>query len=277
MPLDDQLEDVDLGPPEESAEAPAPEEASPLEKLMADKGISAERAVELLASATDDEARERAQAEEVQRSQDFEARYNDRLNREGGQFFANSLKDPAYAERALAHIRANHPHLVPQVAEEEDPDPVAALTRRHHSELERLKAENAQIKQSIQDDRVARQREAHQTAVAQNLERFLIRNPANQKFEAELIEELKDAYNDNPARFRNPAIDVPAFLKTKVARFSKFAGAPAPAPRKTTPPRAASGRLGTAPARTKLPDLSPTALAREAMSFMDGPAEGDED
>lgn len=236
-----------------------------LEAFAAERGLSVEDAIALLTKATDEDAQLEEQARAQQAEQDFEQRYSERFRKEAGGYVAGKLKDRTYAEAALSHIRAHHPDLVgkPGTAEEEDPDPVAALARRNHAETERLKEELVQLRKERQADLEQRTAfEVKQQALRQ-IERLFATNVDAQRFEEQIVEDLRDAYDANPGRFKNP-LEIKQLFTSRYQRYAKLSPGQQP---KTTPPRGTAGRPGPAPARTKLPDLSAEALAKDALAF----------
>lgn len=272
-PVDDLTEELAQTPePELPAEEPAEgAEADPLQALLQAKGLTPEKAAELLAQTTDADAQEQARLEQMRRQDEFEQAFEDRFSREGGNRFAGLLQDRNFAQRALEHIQANHPTLLQgrQQEPDEELDPALAATRRVQAENAELKRQLSQLSQGQQEILRQQQVAAHQQAVANQFEGFLRQAPVAQKFEQELLEDLREAYLANPAKFRNPALDVRTFLKSKVEKYTRLAGGSTtmPAVRKTTPPRSASGHPGPAPQRKRLPDLSPGGIARAAYEY----------
>lgn len=267
-PIEDENAQVEalLTAPQPEKEEPA-EEADPLQSFLAEKKLTAEQAREVLERATDEDRQAREEAAARDREAEFDDRFRERYASEGGQLFASELRRKDFAYKALQHIAANHPDLL-QIPEQEaeDPDPVAALAKRNHAETAALKAELQRLRDEVSQRDNAYSARAHKEAVGVELANFINTiGPEAERYEDALVEDLHERWQS----FRNPAREVPRFLEQRLSRYRRMAGEPAEIPRpKFTPPRSGSGRPGAAPSRAKLPDLSPTGLAREAFAYM---------
>lgn len=250
---------------ETAEEAPS----GPLAALMAKHGMTEEQAAAVLERAADTDAQEREAEAEAERVAEHHAMYNQRFRKEFGPAVVKSLQNQQFAAKALEHIRAYHPNLLPGAADESDPDPALQASREQRAELQAIRREMAELRASAARELGSVADNARMEAVANRLEDVVTSNPEAQKYESYLISELQEAYRANPRAFSNPHADVPRFIRAKLNSLRLAVGdTGTTAPARFTAPRRASGRPGAAPSRKSSPEIDANSLAAEALQFM---------